>query len=149
MFRIICLFTCSCLFANTYVDISEQVVEYRLRDNQYAVIVVQDGIPLEVARQRARQRAAEVAFETGCRYYVVEREMQTEVIRSERPEKQGFFGDMYQELLIEEEFHKDRLSTDGTANEGRYAALRLVFSCHKEKPQGTAAIDICTLGQCP
>ncbi len=149
MFRIIFLITSSCLFANTHVDLSEQVIEYQLRDNQYAVIVVRDGISLSVARDRARQRAAEVAFETGCRYYVIEREMQTEVIRSERPEVQGFFGDMYQELLIEERFHKDRLATDGTANEGRYAALRLVFSCHKEKPQGAAAIDICTLGQCP
>lgn len=142
----LCLFSVS-LFSHSYVDISKQVVEYQIDESKYAVVVVQDGVSLAEARKTARQRAAEVAFEQGYRYYVIETELQTEIIRAERPEGQGFFGDMYQELIIEEQFHKDRLAAEATSNEGMHLALRLVFSCYKEKPSG-ASIDICTTGKC-
>jgi hypothetical protein len=131
-----------------YVDFSQQVIEYQLDGNQFAVVVMLEGTSLEEARAVARKRAAEVAFERGSRYYVVDSEVQTEVIRSQRPNEQGFFGNMYQELIIEEQFHKDRLATEETANEGCQKAVRLVFSCYKEKPRGKDAIDICTTGQC-
>lgn len=143
------ILVCFVQFAFSYSDFSEQIIEYKLDENLYAVLVVQDSICSSEARRLARQRAAEVAFEQGFRYYQIESEIQTEMIRSERPLDQGFFGDMYQELIIEERCHKDWLATQETANEGCHTVLRLVFSCYKEKPVGGGVVDICTSGQCP
>lgn len=147
-FRFIC-FLCM-LFGGRVLaaDLSDQTIEYQVSGEQYAVVIVMDGLSSTEARKAARVRAAEMAVQQGGRYFTIDKEERTEVIRSEDvPESQRFYGNMYHELIIERDFSRDRLRYESLPNAQTYSAIRLVFTIYKEKP-GRKAIDACTLTHC-
>jgi len=137
-----------------YVAISDQLIEYQLEGDQYAVVVVQDGMGASEAKKMARQRAAEITVQVGGRYFTVDSEETTQVMRSDQDQigtgNQGFYGNMYQELIIEGDFGKSSMERQQyqMAPVVRYDATRLVFTIYSQKPRGKSAIDACTLTEC-
>ena len=127
-----------------YVGASERVIEYQLDGNQHAVVVAMDGISAPQARQIARQRAAEIAVELGDRYFTIDSEEQTRVVKSEDRglSDQQSRGNLYHELIIEGNFSRRQ-----SAASQAYPAIRLVFTSYKQKPS-LRAIDACTLTDC-
>lgn len=139
-----------CTNTNTakYVRFADQFIEYQLEGDQYAVVVVMDGISVSEAKKMARQRAAEITAQQGDRYFVIDSEQETQVIKSDDSlDNQRFYGNMYQELIIEKDFNRDRLRYQGVPNTSMYSAYRLVFTSYKTKP-GYRAIDACKMTRC-
>lgn len=124
------------------------MMEYQLDGGQYAVVVVMDGISAEDAKKIARQRAAEIVAQQGDRYFTIDSEQETQVIKSDDDlSNQRFYGNMYQELIIEGDFNRDRLRYRSIPNTSTYSAFRVVFTSYKTKPN-FKAIDACKLTKC-
>jgi len=123
-------------------------MDYQLDDGQTAIVVAMDGISSSEAKKMARQRAAEITIANGDRYFTIDSETETQVIKSDDlPENQRFYGNMYQELIIEKDFGRDRLQNRNIPSTSTYTAIRIVFTTHKNKPN-YKAIDACTLAKC-
>jgi hypothetical protein len=139
-----------CTNANTnrYVRFGDRMMEYEVDNGKYAIVVTMDGISASEAKRMARQRAAEITVMQGDRYFTIDSEEETQVIRSEDvPENQRFYGNMYQELIIEKDFGRDRLQNQNIPTSSVYTAIRLVFTSYPNKPN-FKAIDACTLTKC-
>lgn len=139
---------CSYSGGDKYVRLADQLIEYQLEGDQYAVVVVMDGLSASEAKKIAMKRAAEIVVQQGDRYFTVDTEQETSVIKSDDDlDNQRFYGNMYQELIIEGDFNRDRLRYRSLPNTSTYSAFRLVFTSFKDKP-GKKAIDACTLTNC-
>lgn len=129
--------------------LGQGIIEYQNQDNQYVVVVVQeDGLSLAKAKEKALQKAAEITVQNGYRYFKIESEQKTQVIQANKPwpGSQGFYGNMYQELIIEKDFDRDRMQRE-VPTESVYPALRVVFNCFKDKPLGKS-VDACASTDC-
>jgi len=140
--------TCTNSSVDRYVRLGDQLIEYQMDNGQYSVVVVMDGISAQDAQKMARQRAAEIVVGQGDRYFTIDSEGETQVIKSDDiPENQKFYGNMYQELIIENNFNRDRLRYQSVPNTSMYSAYRLVFTSYKQKPAGKST-DACSLTKC-
>jgi hypothetical protein len=120
---------------------------YKIEGDQYGVVAVQEsGMSASDVRKKAMQRAAEVTVSNGARYFVIQKEQQTQIVQSDKSDQNAFGGNMYQELIIEHDFGKESLSKQ-TPNAGVRPALRLVFQIYKDKPNAKA-IDACKYTNC-
>jgi hypothetical protein len=129
-------------------QLADKTMEYSLDGGQYAVVVTMDGISVSEARRKARQRAAEITVAQGNRYFTIDAEEQTQVIKSEDiPENQRFYGNLYHELIIERDFGRDRFENQSIPTSSVYSAIRLVFTSYPTKPS-YKALDACTLTKC-
>lgn len=63
------------------------------------------------------------------------------------PRNDRFYGNMYQELMIEGDFGKQSLQRQTTSTAATYSAIRLVFTPYANKP-AFHAIDACKLINC-
>lgn len=148
----ICLIAMTCFFGMcshtaSYVHLSDRMIEYQLDGGQYAVVVVMDGISARQAKKIARQRAAEITASQGDRYFTVDSEEETQVIKSTNGYgNQRFYGNMYQELIIEQDFGRSSIDRR-MPNTNMYPAVRLVFTPYLKKPS-RSAIDACKLTDC-
>ncbi len=134
--------------ADRIAQLADRTMDYELDGGQYAVVVTMDGISASEAKRTARQRAAEITVAQGNRYFTIDSEEETQVIKSEDlPQNQRFYGNMYQELIIEKDFGRDRLQNQNVPTSSMYSAIRLVFTSYPTKP-GYKAIDACTLTNC-
>jgi len=131
--------------AGKFVGNSSQIIEYQIDEKQYAVVVVMDGISASQAKKMAMQRAAEIVVEGRDRYFTVDSEQETEVVKSEGG--QNAPRNLYQEVVIEGEFNRERLRDRSVLKTELYPAIRLVFTSYKQKPHWKA-IDACTLTPC-
>ena len=123
------------------------MIEYQLDGGQYAVVVVMDGVPTKEAKQIARQRAAEITASQGDRYFTIDSEEEMQIIKSNQGYgNQRFYGNMYQELIIEGDFGRNRINRQPPAL-GMYPAVRIVFTPYLKKPSRNA-IDACKLTDC-
>lgn len=140
---------CTNSFSKKMVVAVDQVIEYQVDGDQYAVVIVQDGVSPSDAKKMARQRAAEITVQSGNRYFTVDSEVETQVMRSDQPwpNNQQFYGNMYQELIIEGDFNKERLQRQSIPDANMYPATRLLFTVYPSKPKGKS-IDACTLTDC-
>lgn len=150
----VCLIAVISLFAacnsnsGAYTRLGERLMEYQVDGDQYAVVVVMDGISVAEAKRMAKQRAAEITASQGDRYFTIDAMYEIEVIKSDQNlENQRFYGNMYQELIIEGDFNRERLRYREVPNTNTYQAIRLVFTMYKNRPTHKA-IDACTLTQC-
>lgn len=128
---------------------ADQTIEYQVQENQYAVVIVEDeGITAEQAKKLARQKAAEITVQNGGRYFTIVSEQPTQVIKSEHPwpDNQAFPQNMYQELIIEKNFNRQRLQQEQGPSENLYNAYRLVFNISEKESRHS--IDACTLTKC-
>lgn len=148
----ICVITASfflgmCSHSSSYVNLSERMIEYQLDGGQYAIVVVMDGVSVKKAKQIARQRAAQITALQGDRYFTIDSEEQTEVIKPNQGfENQRFYGNMYQELIIEGDFGRNQINRQPPISR-MYPAIRLVFTPYLKRPSQNA-IDACKLTDC-
>jgi hypothetical protein len=126
----------------------DQIIEYQEDGGKYVVVVVMDGISQSEARKMARKRAAEIVVGRGDRYFTIDEEQETQVIKSEDiPSNQRFYGNMYQELIIEKDFGKSAVTRQTLPMSNTYPAVRMVFTSYKEKPSGKS-FDACKFTNC-
>ena len=140
-----------CVNSNSaiYADMQNRSIEYQLQGDQYVVVVAMDGLTESKAKEWAKKRAAEITVDQGGRYFTIDSMDTTLVAKPNQvPENQRFYGNMYQELIIEKDFDRDRLMAEQNPNTNIYSAIRLVFTTYSKKPN-SKAIDACTLTQCP
>jgi hypothetical protein len=115
---------------------SDEMIEYKLQPGQYAVVVIlDDQVTIDVAKKAARQRAAELTVSGGYRYFLIQSETQTQVVKSRQLES------LNQEMIVEGSFSKDQ------SQEIIYPALRVVFQCFEKKPKGKS-FKACNLIDC-
>ncbi len=148
LFRFALVFFVLFLPVYLFPDDSGRIIEYQEDGGQTVVVVVMDGIGRAEARKLARARAAELVVEGGGRYFTIDSEEETQVIKSEElPSNQRFYGNMYQELIIEKDFGKSAIQRQETPMSNTYPAIRLVFTSYKEKPH-SKALDACKFTDC-
>ncbi len=135
---------------SSYNDLSNQIIAYQIDDTTYGVVVPQDGgVSQSAARQFARQKAAEMTVEKGYRYFTIQSEQQTKLAKSNRewPSSQDFPGNLYQELIIEQDFGRESLERNTPSGSSIIPAYRITFQMHTNRPM-QSAIDACTLTDC-
>jgi hypothetical protein len=140
---------CSSSNLDRNMKLSDQMIEYQLDGGQYAVVVVMDGISASDAKMMARQRAAEIVAQQGDRYFTIDSEQETQVVKSDDDlnNNQRFYGNMYQELIIEKDFGRESRGVSATPITRSYPAIRIVFTSYKTKPN-FKAIDACSMTKC-
>lgn len=125
-----------------------QVIDYQAEDNRYVVVVLMDEISEKQAKKFAKEKAAQISISQGKQYFVVESEEVVQVVKSERSlEDSGFYGNMYQELIIEGDFNRDRMRYRQVPNTKIYSGIRLIFVPYEEKPSRKAE-DACKWTDC-
>ncbi len=147
---IVSLFVLSCSSSNStvYGFLGNKLIEYPLVGAQYAVLVVMDGVSENDAKRLARQRAAEVTVSQGNRYFTVDSMKEVVVLKSDDSfSNQRFYGNMYQELIIQKDFGRDSIRNRTGPNTNQYPAIRLVFTMYEDQPNHRA-IDACSLTPC-
>jgi hypothetical protein len=135
---------------NVRIGSGDNVIEYQVSDNEYAVVIVQEkGMSEGAARKAAKQRAAELTVEHGYRYFTIEKEQKTQVVQSDKswPDNKGFYNNMYQELIIEEDFGRASLARQGGPSAQTYPATRVVFKMFVDKPAGKS-YNACNYTDC-
>jgi hypothetical protein len=114
----------------------DEMIEYKLKPGQYAVVVIIDAqTSLDQARKAARHRAAEITVRGGYRYFWVQSESQTQVIRQKADNHDIFIEGEFQPLAKAE------------SNETAFPALRVVFQCFEQKPK-SKAFKACNFTDC-
>lgn len=129
-----------------YVGASLQTIEYE-KGSQYVVVVVEtNGVTEEDAKKYAEKRAAEMTVAKGGRYFQVVSQQQTKVVKSDKswPNSQALPQNLYQELIVEQDFGRESLKRRDLPSSSVYPAYRLVFEI-KEDPSG---IDACGIVNC-
>lgn len=122
--------------------IDDEMIEYKLQSGQYAVVIIlDDRVTLEVAKKAARHRAAELAVSGGYRYFLVQSETQTRVVK-----QQASLENEVEEMFIEGDFRNGQLASS-SIGESTFLALKVVFQCFDKKPKGKS-INACNLTDC-
>jgi hypothetical protein len=129
--------------------IADQTIDYQVKGNQYAVVIVEDGVSQDQAKKYAMQKAAEVAKENGYNYFKVDSEGEVAVAKSEKqfPSEQSQPRNLYYELIQSGNFGRERVTPGDIAPTGMYNGYRIVFSCYKEAPSGRSE-DVCDYTKC-
>lgn len=126
---------------------NDNVLDYQIQGQKYAVVVIQEGGMSEMdARNLAVKRAAEITVEHGNRYFVIDSESKTQVVQSENA-ADPFYGNLYQEKIIEKDFGKDQISKQNSPTADIVPGLRIVFVMYQDKPS-FRAIDACRYADC-
>lgn len=124
------------------VALDDEMIEYKLQPGQYAVVVVLDvKTSLDQAKKAARHRAAQLAVSGGYRYFLIQSEVTTRVIK-----QQAMLDQDVKELFIEGDFGQNQL-TASSMNETVFDALKVVFQCYEKKPQGRS-VKACNWTDC-
>lgn len=129
---------------------SKQLIEYQSDENSYVVVVPQDeSLSLSEAKRIARQRAAEMTVDKGYRYFAIESEGEVQVLKTNRdgPSSQDFPTNMYNELIIENNFGKDSLQRKFPPTSTFSSGYRIVFRIQTDG-SSRGSIDACTLTDC-
>lgn len=122
--------------------VDDEMIEYKLQPGQYAVVIVLDNrVTLDVAKKAARRRAAELAVSGGYRYFLIQSETQTRVVK-----QCASLENEAEEMFIEGDFRNGHLASS-SIQEAAFAALKVVFQCFDKKPKGKA-INACNLTDC-
>jgi len=124
-------------------------IEYHVDGNKYAVVVVQDGLSEDEAKEQAMKKAAEVASEHGYRYFTVDSENEVSVIKSNKqfPSEESMPRNIYYELIQSGNFGREPIRSGDFSTSSMYSGYRILFSCFKDKPSGKA-YDVCEFTGC-
>ncbi|MBS0619975.1 MAG: hypothetical protein JSS61_00755 [Verrucomicrobia bacterium] len=145
MKRVFMLF-CSLLISLACNDDSDATtIDYQIEGNTYAVVIVQDGISLSSAKERAMKRAAEVAKKNGYRYFSIVSESEVQAVRSKRNTQPQ--GNLYYDLIESDNFGRERFEDASPGGTRFYPAYRITFDCFQEKPSNQS-FDACSYIPC-
>ena len=124
------------------------LIKKQISENQYTIIVVNktDESP-ENLKYSLMQKAAEVTQEHGYRYFVIEKQEAVYVVRT-TPNQQPFYGDMYEELIIQRDFGTSSLDKQVPPDTSTCEGLKMTFGCYEEKPVDMKAYDSCSFVEC-
>lgn len=151
-----CIFSLNCLLGScssvgtTPLGQTSQVLEYPIQDKQYAIVILMDeGMSEEQARDLARQKAAELTVKNGFRYFTVEKESKVQVIKSNQPfpDAKAFPGNLYEELIVEKDFTRERVANAAEGGSSFVPGFRWIIQCSEER-SSSKAVDACTLTDC-
>ena len=105
---------------------TDQLIDYPIKTDQYVIVVTEEGgMSPSRARKMALQRAAELTLESGYRYYSIELEEKTEVVKS---------GDLGLDNIKAGESRNSSQKLVPNTGEMVIPALRVMIKCYKEKP---------------
>lgn len=141
---------CNNSHLKSFGSVARETIEYQSGENQYSVVVVEgQGLTMTQAKKLAQIKAAEMAHSDGYRYITFETIQKTEVVKSDKPwpDNRAFYGNMYKELILDNNFDRDRLAREAIPSEEIYPAYRFVFKAYDTKANWKA-VDVCTLTQC-
>lgn len=129
--------------------LADQTIQYQIKGNQYAVVIVEDGISEGEARDYAMKKAAETAKSNGYNYFKVDSDGQVAVAKSDKqyPSEQSQPNNLYYEMIQSGNFGRERVTPGDEAPAGMYNGYRIVFSCYKEAPSGRSE-DVCDYTNC-
>ncbi|MBF8262720.1 MAG: hypothetical protein HW387_385 [Parachlamydiales bacterium] len=120
----------------------DEMIEYRLQPGQYAVVIVLDEqTTMDMAKKAARHRAAELTVSGGFRYFLIQSETTTRVIKQLAKMEPDSA-----EMMIEGDFGSAQIAAS-KVNESVFPALRVVFQCFDKKPKGKS-LKACNLIDC-
>lgn len=130
-------------------DMDKYTMDYSIDHNRFGVVVAEDGgISRSEAEKYALQRAAEVAHDHGYRYFIIDRESQVSVLRSEKGSpNEGMPTNLYYELIQSDNFGRDRFQTPEMNPSTQVPGYQIEFSCQESKPSGKH-YDVCDYGLC-
>ena len=127
----------------------DPLIDYQTKSNEFVIVVIMEqGLTEAQARQIALKRAGELTLESKNRYFSIESEERTQVMRSPGswPSAQDFGTNMYQEKIVEKDFGKETLQRQTPTAEA-VAAMRYTIETYPEKPR-KKAYDACHYTKC-
>lgn len=133
-----------------YEAVTPDMISYETQEGSFVLVLVEtDDLSVAEEKHLIRKKAAQVAFDHGYRYIVIEEEGETVVAASKKPwpSNQGFHRNMYQELIIEHDSGKESMQRNQTYGTETKKGYRIVFKAYEDSP-GWNAIDVCTLIPC-
>ncbi|MGH2612754.1 MAG: hypothetical protein ACRDFB_06850 [Rhabdochlamydiaceae bacterium] len=124
-------------------------IEYSIDKHQFGVVVAEDGgVSKKKAQTYALQRAAQVAHDHGYRYFVIHRESQVVVMKTEkRSPHQDMPTNIYYELIQSDNFGRDRLQAPEMNPSNQIPAYQIEFACQESKPS-SQHYDVCDFVAC-
>ncbi|MBS0615992.1 MAG: hypothetical protein JSR58_05520 [Verrucomicrobia bacterium] len=118
-------------------NLADQTINYQIEDNRYAVVVAEDGISTDEARDYALKRAAQVAQDNGYSYFSIDKESQVAMARSdELSSDQTMPRNLYYEMIQSDNFGREPVEPGNPPPTSLTQGYRIEFTCHKEKPSG-------------
>lgn len=139
-----------CANTSDALGFADRQIEYQKSSDESVIVMIQqDGVGNREAQQEAYKRAAEKTVGEGLRYFKVLSEGNVWVIQSDKswPDNQSYPQNLYQELIIENDFDRERLRDRAIPSERVVKGYRVVFQPVKEKG-GRKTIDACRLTDC-
>ncbi len=125
-----------------------QAIEYQIKDNEYAVVVLQKaGMTEEQTKQLALQKAAEKTRDQKYRYFTIESQEKVHAMSGSGGAYDSPPQNMYYELFQSGDYGRDRFDDESSPQENIYPGYRIVFKCYQEKPS-YKAIDACEVIPC-
>jgi hypothetical protein len=128
-------------------DADRQTIQYQTGQDQFAIVIVQeDGMSDQAARELAMKKAAQLTLDKEYRYFILESQGQ---VMAMSPSGSNYQAprNLYYELIQSGDFSRDQFS-DSPANETQtYTGFRIMIRCYKQNP-GSKGVDACTLVEC-
>ncbi len=125
-----------------------RVLQYEVSSDEYAVVVIQqEGMTHEQARQQALQQAAQLTQDKGVRYFAIEREDQVQAVLAQKPD--GISppsSNLYYNEIQRKDFSREE-ELETPSNVEQSPGYRITFKIYQDNPPQNA-IDSCTLVPC-
>ena len=116
------------------------------QDDQYSVLVLKEkGMSSNLVEKQALEKAASLTIEKGARYFVILKKQEGQVVVSGKNNQPGH--NLYYELIQENDFSKENLSSRFPSEKGVMQGIRIEFQIYKKNPGGKA-VDACSLTNC-
>ena len=151
LFSFVSLIVFGCKGVSQNIAASDrQMIEYKIDDNEYAIVVVQsEGVDQESAKQLAMQKAAQKTQGQKLRYFTIESEGNVQAMNATGTayDNPAPPRNLYYELIQSGNFGRDKVEDQRIPQEGVYQAYRIIFKCYAQKPS-EKAIDSCSIIPC-
>ncbi len=107
-------------------------IDYPLENGQIAVVVPLEGISAQEGSKIAKQRAARITLDLGARYFVINSQESVQLVRPNGT--QSFSNNLYQDMIIEEDFGKQEIKKQAALGTSTVPALRITFTPYWTQP---------------
>ncbi len=126
----------------------KRVFDFPINNQEHSIVVIQDGISENEAKEKAYERASEITVDNGYKYFYVIKEDQVEIMKGKEnwPSSYDFPQNLYQEEIIEKGFNRERFIQQGGQNHKLYSAYRINIEFTKKKSSKT--INACEYTHC-
>jgi hypothetical protein len=140
--------TLALIFGVTYAD-EPRVVKYKMENNQFTIIVVQENnLSYDDAKNIAMKKAAETTKDNNFKYFELKAEDEVTIMlgKSNFPSSYDFPQNLYQEEIVEKGFDRERFIEQGVQDNQPYPAVRIIIQCLNTKTKN--ALNPCDYMNC-